>query len=71
MSGATSPSSAPQSPAIAANFTEFERERRKLKRALQRDVAIKARNRWLAKANNFRHVLAVAPPFFGRIWSIQ
>ena len=79
MSAATSPSSAPQSPAIAANFTEFERERRKLKRALQqavsdkdaadarvvaiseerdkavaeRDVAIKARDSWLAKANGF------------------
>ena len=33
-------------------------------------MAIKARD-WLAKANNFRHVRAVAPPFFGRIWSIQ
>ena len=41
MSGATGPSSAPQSPAIAANFTEFERERRKLKRALQQALSDK------------------------------
>ena len=47
MSGATSPSSAPQSPTVTANFTEFERERRKLKRALQQALSDKdAADRW-------------------------